>query len=74
MRSTLGRKTLADGINEIIIAHRGSFNERPIYVRIVAEITTGSVSTTTPPKTYIESASTLAPGMGAYGQFIIDKD
>ena len=36
VRSTLGRKTLADGINEIIIAHRGSFDDRSIFLRIVA--------------------------------------
>jgi hypothetical protein len=72
--STLARKTLTDGVNEVIIAHRGSYLERPIFVRIVADYTTGFVSTTTPPSTYIDSASTLAPGMRAYGQFIIDQD
>ena len=63
MSSTLARKTLADGVNEVIIAHRGSNVDRPIFARIVADFTTGTVSTTTPPKTYIDSASSLAPGM-----------
>ena len=70
----MARKTLADGVNEVIIAHRGSDVHRPIFLRIVADFTSGSVSTTTPPTTFIDSASTLAPGMRAYGQFIIDKD
>jgi xanthine/uracil/vitamin C permease (AzgA family) len=39
---------------------------------IVADFTTGAVSTTSPPTTYIDSASNLALGMRAYGQFIID--
>jgi hypothetical protein len=43
-------------------------------VRIVADFTTGTVSTATTPTTYIDSASTLAPGMRAHGQFIIDQD
>ena len=41
-------------------------------MRIVADYTTGSVSTSTPPTTFIDNASTLALGMRAYGQFIID--
>ena len=73
MSSTLARKTLVDGVNEVIVAHRGSGLQRPVYVRIVADFTTGTVSTTTPPKTYIDSASDLA-GMRAHGQFIINKD
>lgn len=73
MSSSLARKTLADGVNEVIIAHRGSGAQRPIFLRIVAEFTTGTV-TTTPPTTYIDSSSTLAPGMRAFGQFIIDQD
>jgi hypothetical protein len=72
--STLARKTLLDGVNEVIIAHRGSDLQRPIFVRIVSDFTTGIISTTTPPKTYIDSASTLASGMRAYGQYIIDQD
>jgi hypothetical protein len=72
--STLARKTLADGVNEVIIAHRGSEAQRAIFVRIVADFTTGTVSSTTPPTTYIDSSSTLAPGMRAFGQFIIDQD
>jgi hypothetical protein len=43
-------------------------------VRIVADFTTGTVSTISPPKTYIDSHYIYAPGMRAYGQFIIDKD
>ena len=74
MSSTLARKTLADGVNEVIIAHRDSDVQRPIFARIVADFTTGTVSLATPPTTYIDSASTLAPGMLAYGQFIIDQD
>jgi hypothetical protein len=70
----LARKTLADAVNEVIIAHRGSDTEKPIFIRIVADYTTGTVSTTTPPTTYIDSASTLASGMRAYGQYIIDQD
>jgi hypothetical protein len=70
--STLARKTLVDGVNEVIIAHRGSGFERPIFVRIVADFTTGIVSTLTPPTTYIDTASTLATGMRSIGQFIID--
>jgi hypothetical protein len=72
--STLARKTLADGVNEVIIAHRGSGSQRPIFVRIVADFTTGNMSTTTPPTTYIDSASTLSSGMRAFGQFIINQD
>jgi hypothetical protein len=68
----LARKTLLDGVNEVIIAHRGSGLERPIFVRIVADITTGTVSTITPPATYIDTASALASGMRSRGQFIID--
>jgi hypothetical protein len=63
----LARKTLVDGMNEVLVAHRGSGIERPIYVRIVADFTTGTVSTTTPPKTYIDYASNLAIGTCAYG-------
>ena len=74
MSSTLARKTLVDGVNEVIVAHRGSGLERPIYVRIVADFTTGVMSTTMPPTTFIDSASTLATGTRAYGQFIIDQD
>ena len=74
MSSTLARKTLADGVNEVFIAHRGSGAQRPIFVRIVADFTTGTVSTITPPTTYIDSASSLSPGMRAFGQFIIDQD
>jgi outer membrane protein assembly factor BamB len=72
--STLARKTLVDCVNEVIVAHRGSGDQRPIYVRIVADFTTGTVSTTTPPATYIDSSSTLATSTRAYGQFIIDQD
>ena len=74
MSSTLARKTLADGVNEVIIAHRGSRDQRPIFVRIVADFASGTVSTATPPTTYIDSASNHADEMRAYGQFIIDKD
>ena len=74
MSSTLARKTLADGVNEVIVAHRGSDAQRPIFVRIVADFTTGARNTTMPPTTYIDSASNLAPGLRAYGQFIIDQD
>jgi hypothetical protein len=42
--STLARKTLIDGLNEVIVAHRGSYSRRPIYVRIVADFTTGVIS------------------------------
>jgi hypothetical protein len=70
----LARKTLVDGVNEVIVAHRGSGLQRPVYVRIVADFTTGAISPTMPPTTYIDSASTLASGMRAYGQFIIDQD
>jgi hypothetical protein len=72
--STLARKTLADGMNEVIVAHRGSEAQRPLYVRIVADFTTGAISAAMPPTTYIDSASTLASGMRAYSQFIIDQD
>ena len=68
----MARKTLVDGVNEVIIAHRGSGFERPIFVRIVADFTTGSVSTLIPPTTYIDTASILAIGMRAHGQSIID--
>jgi hypothetical protein len=71
--STLARKTL-DNVYEVIVAHRGSGVDRPIYARIVADFTTGVRSTTIPPTTYIDSSSTLAPGMRSYGQFIIDQD
>ena len=36
-------------------------------MRIVADYTTGSVSTLIPPTTFIDHDSTLAPGMRAYG-------
>ena len=67
MSSTLARKTLVDGVNEVIVAHRGSGLQRPVYVRIVADFTTGTVSTTMPPTTYIDSVSGLATSMRAYG-------
>ena len=63
----MARKTLVDGVNEVIVAHRGSGLQRPVYVRIVADFTTGVRSTTMPPTTYIDSASGLATSMRAYG-------
>jgi hypothetical protein len=63
----LARKTLLDGMNEVIVAHRGSGLQRPVYVRIVADFTTGVSSASMPPTTYIDSVSGLATSMRAYG-------
>ena len=74
MSSTLARKTLVNSENEVIVAHIGSDADRPIFLRIVANFNSGTVSSTTTLKTYIDSASTLALGMRGYGQYIIDQD